>query len=45
MPEQPDPSGPVIGQASVSPDFDALCWFDLPSACVPVGTHHHRHDV
>jgi selenocysteine lyase/cysteine desulfurase len=45
MTERPDPSGPAIGQASVSADFDALCWFDLPSACVPVGAHHHRHDV
>jgi selenocysteine lyase/cysteine desulfurase len=36
------------GQASVSPDFDALCWFDLPDACVsgaPVAVRHHRHDV
>jgi selenocysteine lyase/cysteine desulfurase len=31
-------------QASVSPDFDDLCWFDLPAACVPAGFGHHRHD-
>jgi hypothetical protein len=46
MPAAVAPGG---GQASVSADFDALCWFDLPSTCVVGATatpsRHHRHDV